>query len=64
MSTDEQLVTCVRHTYGFIQTYFLFNLLTKFFKRNQFSMDILKNQSKAATVSVPKKKIFLKLSIL
>ena len=33
MSTEEQLVNCVRHTRGFIQIYFLFNLLIKFFQR-------------------------------
>ena len=28
-SPEENLVNCVRHTCGFIQTYFLFNLLIK-----------------------------------
>ena len=32
MSTEEQPVNCVRHTRGFIQKYFLFNLLVKLFK--------------------------------
>ena len=31
MSTDEELVNCVRHARGIIQTYCLFNLLMKFF---------------------------------
>ena len=26
---EENLLNCVRHTFGFIQTYFLFNLLIK-----------------------------------
>ena len=29
MSTEEQLVNCVRHTRGFIEVYFLFNLFIK-----------------------------------
>ena len=31
MPTEEQLVNCVRHTHGFIQAHFLYNLLTKLF---------------------------------
>ena len=31
MSTDEELLNCVRHARGIIQTYCLFNLLIKFF---------------------------------
>ena len=48
MSTEEQLVNCVCHIHGFIQTYLLFNLLIKHFWRNQFSKDMLKKQWKAA----------------
>ena len=31
LSTEEQFLNCVGHTRGFIRTYFLFNLLIKFF---------------------------------
>ena len=31
MSTDEELLNCVRHARSIIQTYCLFNLLIKFF---------------------------------
>ena len=44
MSTEEQLVSYVDHTRGFIQIYFLFNLLIKLSERNQFSKVISKNQ--------------------
>ena len=38
MSTEEQLVNCVRHTCGFVQTIFLFNLLN-FFKGGLIQWD-------------------------
>ena len=53
MSSEEQLVTCVCHTRGFIQTYFL-----------SIFEGYLKKQLQAATISLPKKKGLLKLSIL
>ena len=41
MSAEEQLVDCVLNTRGFIQTYFFFYSIDKFFfKKNQFSKGI------------------------
>ena len=49
MFTEEQLVNCVRHTCVFIQTYLLFNLLTKLLKKllikKSVFKDILEKQS-------------------
>ena len=36
MSSEEQLVNCVRHTRGFIRTIILLNLLMKLFKEINF----------------------------